>query len=80
MPVTGEPWLGDACSLVDASRSGEISPTEALEGSLAAVEASSPFQFGISMITEVITVRTTTATISFAKGMPRIGRHSIHAA
>jgi len=38
--VTGEPWLGDACSLVDAFRAGTISPTEALEGSLAAIEAS----------------------------------------
>ena len=32
-----EPWLGDACSLVDAYRAGTISPTEALEGSLAAI-------------------------------------------
>jgi aspartyl-tRNA(Asn)/glutamyl-tRNA(Gln) amidotransferase subunit A len=32
--------LGDACSLVDAFRAGAISPTEALEGSLAAVAAS----------------------------------------
>jgi aspartyl-tRNA(Asn)/glutamyl-tRNA(Gln) amidotransferase subunit A len=32
--------LGDACSLVDAFRAGTISPTEALEGSLTAVEAS----------------------------------------
>ena len=39
--VTGQPWLGDACSLVDAFRDGEISPTEALEGSLAAIEKSS---------------------------------------
>jgi Asp-tRNA(Asn)/Glu-tRNA(Gln) amidotransferase A subunit family amidase len=38
--VTGEPWLGDACSLVDAFRAGTISPAEALEGSLAAVESS----------------------------------------
>jgi aspartyl-tRNA(Asn)/glutamyl-tRNA(Gln) amidotransferase subunit A len=38
--VTGEPWLGDACSLVDAYRAGTISPTEALEGSLAAIEKS----------------------------------------
>ena len=38
--MTGEPWLGDACSLVDAYREGTISPTEALEGSLAAIEAS----------------------------------------
>jgi aspartyl-tRNA(Asn)/glutamyl-tRNA(Gln) amidotransferase subunit A len=38
--VTTQPWLGDACSLVDAFRSGTISPTEALEGSLAAIDAS----------------------------------------
>ena len=35
--VTGTPWLGDACSLVEAFRDGEWSPTEALEGSLAAI-------------------------------------------
>ena len=29
--------MGDACSLVDAYRAGTISPTEALEGSLAAI-------------------------------------------
>ena len=29
--------MGDACSLVDAFRAGTISPTEALEGSLAAI-------------------------------------------
>jgi Asp-tRNA(Asn)/Glu-tRNA(Gln) amidotransferase A subunit family amidase len=39
--VTGTPWLGDACSLVEAFRDGEWSPTEALEGSLAAIEESS---------------------------------------
>jgi aspartyl-tRNA(Asn)/glutamyl-tRNA(Gln) amidotransferase subunit A len=39
--VTGAPWLGDACSLVDAFRDGDLSPTEALEGSLAAIEQSS---------------------------------------
>ncbi len=38
--MTGEPWLGDACSLVDALRAGTISPTEALEGSLGAIAAS----------------------------------------
>jgi aspartyl-tRNA(Asn)/glutamyl-tRNA(Gln) amidotransferase subunit A len=35
--VPGEPWTGDACSLVDAFRAGTISPTEAFEGSLAAI-------------------------------------------
>ncbi len=38
--MTAEPWLGDACSLVDAFRAGTISPAEALEGSLAAIDAS----------------------------------------
>ena len=38
--MTGEPWLDDACTLVDAFRAGTISPTEALEGSLAAIEKS----------------------------------------
>src|SRR5437879_7373606 len=33
-------WLGDACSLVDAMRAGELSPSEALEASLSAIEAS----------------------------------------
>jgi aspartyl-tRNA(Asn)/glutamyl-tRNA(Gln) amidotransferase subunit A len=34
------PWQGDACSLVDAFRSGERSPLEELDASLAAIEAS----------------------------------------
>ena len=38
--MPGEPWTGDACSLVDAFRAGTISPTEALEGSLAAIAQS----------------------------------------
>ncbi len=38
--MTDQPWLGDACSLVDAFRAGTLSPTEALDASLAAIEAS----------------------------------------
>ena len=38
--MTDTPWLGDACSLVDAFRSGERSPVEELEAVLAAIEAS----------------------------------------
>ncbi len=38
--MTVEPWLGDACSLVDAFRAGAISPTEALDASYAAIEES----------------------------------------
>jgi len=35
-----EPWLEDACALVDAFRAGTLSPTEALEASLDAIAAS----------------------------------------
>ena len=38
--MVSSPWLGDACSLVDAFRNGELSPTEALDATLAAIEAS----------------------------------------
>src|SRR5215210_4374954 len=34
------PWRGDACSLVDAFRSGERTPVEELEATLAAIERS----------------------------------------
>ena len=33
------PWLGDACSLVDAYRSGELSPAEAVDAVIAAAES-----------------------------------------
>src|SRR5580692_5042043 len=39
--MTDQPWLDDACSLVDAFRAGTISPTEALDASLSAIAASS---------------------------------------
>ena len=35
-----EPWLEDACSLVDAFRAGTLSPSEALEASLSAIASS----------------------------------------
>lgn len=38
--MTDQPWPGDACSLVDAFRKGEITPPEALALSLAAIERS----------------------------------------
>ena len=38
--MSDQPWLGDACSLVDAFRKGELSPLEALDASLSAMEAS----------------------------------------
>jgi aspartyl-tRNA(Asn)/glutamyl-tRNA(Gln) amidotransferase subunit A len=36
-----QPWMEDACSLVDAFRAGTISPTEALDASLATIADSS---------------------------------------
>jgi aspartyl-tRNA(Asn)/glutamyl-tRNA(Gln) amidotransferase subunit A len=39
-PVGDQPWQGDACSLVDAFRRGERSPTEELTAVLAAIESS----------------------------------------
>ncbi|MCB0972469.1 MAG: amidase [Acidimicrobiales bacterium] len=38
--MTDVPWQGDACSLVDAFRTGERSPAEELEATLAAIDAS----------------------------------------
>ncbi len=38
--MTDTPWLGDACSLVDAFRVGERSPTEELTATIAATAAS----------------------------------------
>jgi aspartyl-tRNA(Asn)/glutamyl-tRNA(Gln) amidotransferase subunit A len=38
--MTDTPWLGDACSLVDALRAKELSPVEALDASLGAVAGS----------------------------------------
>ena len=34
------PWSGDACSLVEAFRAGAVSPLEALDASIAAIESS----------------------------------------
>ncbi len=39
-PMSDTPWLGDACSLVDAFRSGERKPAEELELVLGAIERS----------------------------------------
>jgi Asp-tRNA(Asn)/Glu-tRNA(Gln) amidotransferase A subunit family amidase len=38
--MTDTPWLGDACSLVDAFRSGERTPADELDAVLAAIDAS----------------------------------------
>ena len=38
--MSGTPWMGDACSLVEAFRRGDRSPLEELDATYAAVEAS----------------------------------------
>lgn len=38
--MASDAWAGDACSLVDALRAGSLTPREAVEASLAAIEAS----------------------------------------
>ena len=38
--VTKEPWPGDACALVEAYRAGELTPREALDATLSAVDES----------------------------------------
>jgi len=38
--MSNPPWLGDTCSLVDAFRSGQRSPVEELEATLAAIDSS----------------------------------------
>ena len=38
--MTDGPWLGDACSLVDAFRAGDRSPVEELEATLSAIDTS----------------------------------------
>jgi Asp-tRNA(Asn)/Glu-tRNA(Gln) amidotransferase A subunit family amidase len=38
--MTDAPWMGDACSLVEAFRAGERTPTEELEATFAAIDAS----------------------------------------
>jgi aspartyl-tRNA(Asn)/glutamyl-tRNA(Gln) amidotransferase subunit A len=43
--MADSPWLGDACSLVEAFRSGERSPAEELEATLAAIERSALHAF-----------------------------------
>jgi Asp-tRNA(Asn)/Glu-tRNA(Gln) amidotransferase A subunit family amidase len=46
--MTHTPWLGDACSLVDAFRSGERKPVDELEAVLRAAEAS-----GLNALTHI---------------------------
>ncbi|HEY5111738.1 MAG TPA: amidase [Acidimicrobiales bacterium] len=57
--MKNEPWLDDACSLVDAFRAGTLSPLEGLDASLAAIEESDLNAF---THVDVDAARTTAAT------------------
>src|SRR3954469_4144032 len=71
--MTDTPWLGDACSLVDAFRSGERSPLEELEASLAAIEASELNAFVWLDDAEVLRERARTADVSKPFGGVPVG-------
>ncbi len=62
--MTDTPWLGDACSLVDAFRSGERSPAEELEAVLGAVERS---ELNTIAFLDADGARASTATADTAK-------------
>jgi Asp-tRNA(Asn)/Glu-tRNA(Gln) amidotransferase A subunit family amidase len=75
--MTDTPWLGDACSLVDAFRSGERSPLEELEASLTAIEASELNAFVWLDDAEVVRERARTADVSKPFGGVPVGIKSL---
>jgi aspartyl-tRNA(Asn)/glutamyl-tRNA(Gln) amidotransferase subunit A len=72
------PWLGDACSLVDAYRRGERSPVDELDAALAAIEASAlaavPF-----VDTDAARAAAAGADVSLPFGGVPIGVKELHA-
>ncbi|HEX7460341.1 MAG TPA: amidase family protein, partial [Acidimicrobiales bacterium] len=67
-----EPWLQDACSLVDAFRAKTLSPAEALEASVAAIEASDLNAFSL-VDAEAARVQAAEADVSLPFGGVPIG-------
>src|SRR6202140_5224091 len=67
-----EPWLEDACSLVDAFRAKTLSPAEALDASLAAIEASDLNAFTL-VDTEAAKAQAASADVSLPFGGVPIG-------
>jgi Asp-tRNA(Asn)/Glu-tRNA(Gln) amidotransferase A subunit family amidase len=63
--MTATPWLGDACSLVDAFRAGERNPKEELEAVLGAVESS-----GLNAVSFVDTVAARSVAASADVSLP----------
>jgi aspartyl-tRNA(Asn)/glutamyl-tRNA(Gln) amidotransferase subunit A len=68
--MTDQPWQGDACSLVDAFRKGEITPPEALELSLSAIERSELNAFSHVAADEARAAATTADTSLPFGGLP----------
>src|SRR3954466_2409984 len=75
--MTDTPWLGDACSLVRAFRSGERSPVEELEASLAAIEASELNAFVWLDDPDLARERARTADVSMPFGGVPVGIKSL---
>lgn len=70
--TTDTPWLGDACSLVEAFRRGERSPAEELAASLAAIERSE-LNALCFLDTEAATEAAATADVSLPFGGVPVG-------
>jgi Asp-tRNA(Asn)/Glu-tRNA(Gln) amidotransferase A subunit family amidase len=70
--MTDQPWQGDACSLVDAFRKGDISPSEALELSLSAIERSELNAFS-HVATDEARVQATKADVTLPFGGVPLG-------
>ncbi len=74
--MTETPWPGDACSLVDAFRSGERSPAEELDATLDAIRASDLNAFTF-VDAEAARARAATADVSLPFGGVPVGIKSL---
>jgi aspartyl-tRNA(Asn)/glutamyl-tRNA(Gln) amidotransferase subunit A len=70
--MTDQPWLGDACSLVEAFRAGSISPTEAVDACFAAIDGSALNAFS-HLDTEAARAGAAVADVSLPFGGVPIG-------
>ncbi len=66
--MSDAPWTNDACSLIDAFRAGELSPLEALDASLAAIDASELHAFTYRADPEELRVQAKAADVSLPFG------------
>jgi Asp-tRNA(Asn)/Glu-tRNA(Gln) amidotransferase A subunit family amidase len=70
--VTDGPWFGDACSLVEAFRAGTLSPLEALDATLAAIDRSELSAFS-HLDTEAARAAASAADVSLPFGGVPVG-------